>query len=77
LRGHERGVSSAAFSPEGRRILTVSWDRTARLWDAATGTETAQIILDAGITAVALQDGCIFAGDALGRIHTFDVEEFL
>src|SRR5262249_48201577 len=27
-------VASAAFSPEGRRIVTVSWDRTVRVWSA-------------------------------------------
>jgi tetratricopeptide (TPR) repeat protein len=30
-------VSGVAFSPDGRTILTGSADRTARLWDAATG----------------------------------------
>ena len=30
---------SASFSPDGARIVTTSSDRTARLWDAATGQE--------------------------------------
>ena len=28
---------SAAFSPDGSRIVTASEDNTARIWDAATG----------------------------------------
>ena len=32
---------SASFSPDGRRILTSSLDKTARIWDAATGRELA------------------------------------
>jgi WD40 repeat protein/serine/threonine protein kinase len=38
LYGHSGGVLSAAFSPDGTRIITGSWDRTARVWDASTGT---------------------------------------
>ena len=29
------------FDPSGARVLTASWDCTARLWDAATGAELA------------------------------------
>lgn len=36
LIGHTDTVSSAAFSPDSRRIVTGSWDDTLRLWDAAT-----------------------------------------
>ena len=32
LSGHEGGVYSAAFSPDGARIVTASDDDTARIW---------------------------------------------
>ena len=41
LRGHEDAVFSAAFSPDGSRIVTASWDKTARIWDAASAKEIA------------------------------------
>jgi hypothetical protein len=34
---HDGPVLSAAFSPDGTRVVTGSSDNTARLWDAATG----------------------------------------
>src|SRR5207244_2205299 len=36
LSGHGDWVRSAAFSPEGSRVVTASWDMTARVWDATT-----------------------------------------
>jgi WD domain, G-beta repeat len=39
LRGHESWVRSAAFSPDGERIVTASYDQTARIWDARRSHE--------------------------------------
>ncbi len=34
---HDARVVSARFSPDGQRVVTVSADKTARLWDAVSG----------------------------------------
>ncbi len=39
LAGHTKEVSSVAYSPDGLRMVTGSYDSTAKVWDAATGQE--------------------------------------
>jgi WD40 repeat protein len=34
---HDGEVRSAQFSADGQRVVTASQDKTARVWDAATG----------------------------------------
>ncbi|MEN9667163.1 MAG: hypothetical protein RLZZ326_3526, partial [Planctomycetota bacterium] len=42
LKGHEKPVSSVAFSPDGTWLATCGYN-TARLWDASTGKELAEL----------------------------------
>jgi hypothetical protein len=39
LYGHTGPVSSVSFSPDGTRIVTGSFDQTAKVWDARAGKE--------------------------------------
>jgi WD40 repeat protein len=35
--GHIGGVKSVCFSPDGNRIVSGSYDKTVRIWNAVTG----------------------------------------
>jgi WD40 repeat protein len=43
LSGHHSSVRSAAFSSDGKRVVTASTDKTARLWDDETGAAIARL----------------------------------
>jgi eukaryotic-like serine/threonine-protein kinase len=43
LSGHGDVVLTAAYSPDGTRIVTASYDKTARIWDARTGAQLAML----------------------------------
>jgi WD40 repeat protein len=44
LPGHADFVSTVAYSLDGKLILSGSWDRTIKVWEAATGAELATLI---------------------------------
>jgi hypothetical protein len=45
---HEALVCYAEFSPDGQRVATAALDRTARVWDAATGQPLSEPLVHDG-----------------------------
>lgn len=43
--GHTDYISDAALTPDGKQVISVSWDQTMRRWDLATGREVWRIDL--------------------------------
>jgi eukaryotic-like serine/threonine-protein kinase len=74
---HGASVNAVTFSPDGRRLATVSDDRTARLWDMAKGAllsspirheNTIRAITfspDGGLIATASDDGIVRRWDGM------------
>lgn len=44
LVGHTGSVVNASFDADGRRVLTASWDETARVWDPSEPTPHATVL---------------------------------
>jgi WD40 repeat protein len=61
LRGHQHYVTSVAFHPDGSRLVSGSYDQTAKIWDLETGQE----VLTLGNHAGGIH-GVAFTGDGTG-----------
>lgn len=75
LLGHDQVVTSVAFAPDGRTVLSGSYDRTARLWEVATGKQIFVFKEDTppGSTPVAFSPCGRIVASAGDAIHLWDV----
>ncbi|KAJ3898574.1 WD40-repeat-containing domain protein [Lentinula edodes] len=77
LQGHTGQVSSVAFSTNGERIISGSWDKSIRIWNGETGEIVGNAIKTAmGVNAVAFSPDCkkIVIGSSDSSVIIWDVE---
>jgi hypothetical protein len=72
LEGHTQEVSDCAVTPDGRHAVSVSDDRTLRVWDLGTYRCLATHRGDVAFTAVAATATTICAGDWVGTFWFLD-----
>ena len=77
--GHRGFLTSVAFSPDSRRLLTTSQDQIVRVWDVATGTRLHDLVGHGNIVfcAVYSPDGKrIASGGRDDNVRIWDAETF-
>jgi WD40 repeat protein len=50
LQGHTDWVSAVAVTPDGRQVVSGSWDHTLRVWDLKDEKEILTFTIDGNVT---------------------------
>jgi len=66
-------VHACAVTPDGRHVVSASWDKTLKIWDLATYTCRITHRGDAGYLAVAVSATTVIAGDASRAVWFLDL----
>ena len=70
LDGHTQNVNGVAFAPDGRTLVSVSYDQSLRIWPLAGSASPVVVAMPVPLNAVAIgSDGEIAAGGADGRLY--------
>jgi WD40 repeat protein len=64
-------VSNVAFSPDGKRLVTASGDKTVKVWDAETGQELLTLKGGGGI-AFSPDGHRLASGTGAGTVTIYD-----
>ena len=73
LSGHEGPISTLAFTPDGRSLISGSWDRTIRIWNVFDRSQTSESLqLTSDLLRVAIRpDSLQLAASSLDGQLTF------
>jgi WD40 repeat protein len=75
LEGHADGVSSVSFSSDDKHIISGSWDRSVRVWDALTG-EVLKVLeghtMPVSSVSFSSNDKCIVSGSWDNSVRVWD-----
>jgi WD40 repeat protein len=71
MKGHKYYIWSIAFSRDGKRLVSGSWDKTVRLWEVSTGLELLSIKTSEDRVNVAAipSDEDYLTSDFKGRVY--------
>jgi WD40 repeat protein len=74
--GHEKGITSIATFPDGKRIATGCLDKTIRIWRVEDGRQLRKWVMQKNVTAIALLRDRMLVVSAVGDFGNFSQEDW-